>query len=325
MEFFRSNSFLMVLSESIKLLTRNGRLMAFIAIFSVFLSSSLFLLFSYSLQRLVFDMSANMQKSIMPDLLSFNMSDPNSFSSADPSSFTPKTGFNPDQITTLIREDLAILFAVQIPLFFVFTVISFFSSISTILVSSISYGAKNLSLKELFSKILKTWKSPLITTLYVSVLAMGYFVIVFIFAAPLIIYPSIATYWVAILLLIIALVFYLHLFVTWGLAVVVSVVEKSCYGLEALERAAKLVKGNKLHGFLLNICFNLVALIIFQGLKMILLGKKGLVDPTLYGLSVVIVSCLAKIFMVVAYTVLYFQCKVQHGEEIELHGSVKYS
>ncbi|KAI3446674.1 hypothetical protein Pfo_003339 [Paulownia fortunei] len=283
---------------------------------------------SYSLQSLVVDMVVTSQKSFMPDPSSFDMPDPNSFSSADPSSFTPTAGFNYSaQITGQLghlKEDFALLLAVQIAFFLAFSMISFFSAISTILVSASSYTAKNLSLKELFSIIGGTWTRPLITTFYVSGLAIGYFVVVVMLAAPLLMYRNLATLSVAILLGTTSFTFYLYLFVAWALAIVVSVVEERCYGMDALGKAAALVKGKRLHGFLLNICFNLVVLIIFQGYKMIL-GNKVLVNPTIYGLVVLNVSSLVKIFLVVAYTVLYFQCKKDHGEEIELHGSLQYT
>ncbi|KAK6151484.1 hypothetical protein DH2020_014119 [Rehmannia glutinosa] len=306
-----------ILNESIKLLPKNGKLMAFIAIFSVVLSSSIFLLFSYILQSLVIDMFVTSQQSFMPD--------PNSF--ADPSSLTPQTGFSPAQIIGPLRhlqEDSSIILAVEIAFIFALSVISFFSTISTILVSSLSYNSKNSSPKEIFSMIARKWTRPLITTLYVSCLAIGYFFVVLLLATPLLMYRNKATLSVAILLGIVAFVFYLYLSVSWALAIVVSVVEESCYGIEALGKAGALVKGKRLIGFLLNVCFVLVTLIVFLG-YMIILGKKWLGNPIIYGLLVLIFLSLVKILRAVAYAVLYFRCKVHHGEEVELHGGVEYS
>ncbi|KAG8367677.1 hypothetical protein BUALT_Bualt16G0097800 [Buddleja alternifolia] len=190
-----------------------------------------------------------------------------------------------------MREDVALVLVLQIAYFLALSVISFFSALVTILVLSMSYSAKTISLKDLFSRIGKTWTGPMITTFYVSGLAIGYSVFVVMLAAPLLMYPNSATYWVAILLGIVASGVYLYLFVAWGVAIVVSVVEESCYGLEALGKACCLLRGRV---------------------------NKGFVNPTLYGLFLVNVSFLVKIFIVVAYTVLYFKCKKHHGEEIEL-------
>lgn len=324
MEFFGLRSCSTILSESIKLLPKNGKLMAFIAIFSAFLYSSFVSLFVYSTQSLVVDMVATSQQSFMPDPSSF---DPDSFNSADPSSFTPKMGFNPAQITGQLdhlREDFAILLAVEIAFILAFSIISFFSAISAILVSAMSYSAKNLSLKELFSMIWRTWTRPLITSFYVSGLVIGYFVVVVMLAATLLMCPNFSTFWVAILLGIPAFIFYLYLLVPWALSIVVSVVEEGFYGMEALGKAAALVKGKRLHGFLLNIFYSLVVLIISQGYKMIL-HNKGFVNLAICGLLLVSAFCFVKIFMVVAYTVFYFQCKMDHDEEIELQGSLEYT
>ncbi|KAK6127020.1 hypothetical protein DH2020_039236 [Rehmannia glutinosa] len=240
-----------ILNESIKLLPKNGKLMAFIAIFSVVLSSSIFLLFSYILQSLVIDMFVTSQQSFMPDPNSFDIPNPNSFNSADPSSLTPQTGFSPAQIIGPLRhlqEDSSIILAVEIAFIFALSVISFFSTISTILVSSLSYNSKNSSPKEIFSMIARKWTRPLITTLYVSCLAIGYFFVVLLLATPLLMYRNKAALSVASLLGIVAFVFYLYLSVSWALAIVVSVVEESCYGIEALEKAGALVKGKRLIG-----------------------------------------------------------------------------
>lgn len=310
MELFRSYSFFTILSESIKLLPKNGKLMALIAIFSAVLSSCFVLLLNYSLQSLVTDMMVTAQQSFMPDPSSFDIpADPNSFPPSDPSSFMPKT--------SLITNFFARLLALQTAFVLAVSIISFFSSVSTILVSAVSYSSKTLSLKDLFSGIWTTWTRPLITSLYVSGLAIGYFVVVAILAAPLLMYSSRVTFCAAVLIGITASILYLYLFVAWALAVVVSVVE-DCYGMEALAKSAALVKGKRVQGFLLNVSLNVVILVIFEVYR-VALGHKGLMNTTMYALFVVSVASIAKIFIVAAYTVLYFHCKKHHGEEIELH------
>lgn len=65
----------------------------------------------------------------------------------------------------------------------------------------------------------------------------------------------------------------------------VAVVEENCYGLEVLGRAAALVKGKRLHGFLLKI-YGIVALIALEHFR-IKIGNKEI--PT-------IVCCVGKDF-----------------------------
>ncbi|GFQ07414.1 hypothetical protein PHJA_002885500 [Phtheirospermum japonicum] len=291
--------------------------MSVIALFSVFLTSSVLWLFLYSLTSLSEDIFVTSQQSFMPN--------PNSFDMPDPTI----PGLSPAQTTGPFRqlqEDLAIILVVEIAFFLASFIISFFSTFSTTLISAMSYKAKNLSLKELFSIICRKWTRPLITTFYVTAIVMGYFFVVSVLAAPLLVYRSKATLSVAILIGVVAFVFYLYLSVSWVLAVVISVVEES-YGLKALGKAAALVEGKKLQGFLINVCFELLVLIIFCGYKVVL-GYKGswlLESSVMSRLFVVIFLGLVKIFVAVAYTVLYFKCKEDNGEEIELHGNIEYT
>ncbi|KAL0334164.1 UNVERIFIED_CONTAM: hypothetical protein Sangu_1572600 [Sesamum angustifolium] len=273
-----------ILYESIKLLRKNGKLMAFIAMFSAVLSSCSVLLFKH-----------------------------NSF----PSSFMPETGLITGRPGHL-GDDSTRLLALQTAFILAISIISFLSSVSTILVSAVSYSSKTLSLKDLFSGIWTTWTRPLITSLYMSGLAIGYFLIVTMLAVPLLMYSSRVTLWLAVLLGITASILYLYLFVSWALAIVVSVVE-GCYGMEALRKSAALVKGKRVLCFLLNV----VILVIYEAYRMIL-GHKGLMNTTMYALFVMSVTSFAKIFLVVVYTVLYYHCKKHHGEEIELHESFLY-
>ncbi|KAL0316586.1 UNVERIFIED_CONTAM: hypothetical protein Sradi_5536800 [Sesamum radiatum] len=322
MELFRSYSFFTILNESIKLLPKNGKLMALIAMFSAVLSSCSVFCCSNTPQSLLTDMIVTAQLLFMPDLSSFNIpADPNSSPPSDPSAFMPKTGLITDRLGHL-GDDFARLLALQTAFILVVSIISFLSSVSTVLVSAVSYNSKTLTLKDLFSGIWTTWTRPLITTLYVLGLAIGYFVVVAMLAAPLLMYSSRVTFWAAVLLGITSSIFYLYLFVAWGLAVVVSVVE-GCYGMEALAKSAALVKGKRVHGFLLNVSVNIVLLVIYEAYRVIF-GHKGLMNTTMYALFVASVASFAKMLLVAAYTVLYYHCKKHHGEEIELHGSFFY-
>ncbi|PIN18219.1 hypothetical protein CDL12_09114 [Handroanthus impetiginosus] len=243
------------------------------------------------------------------------------------SNFTSETSSNPAQITRHLRQDSSVLCSLGTSFCIYFGVISFFSAISTIVVSSVSYCGENLSLKELLLRTGTTWARPLITTFYASGLTIGYFVFIIALVTPsLLPYTNHPILFIMpIFQAILAFIFYLYLFVPWALAIVVSVVEESCYGIEALRKATVLVEGKRSHGFLLLICSNFVVFIILLGYKMIL-GNKGFVNQTLINvLFSVSVSVLVKIFLVVAYTVLYFECKNHHGEEMESHGSLEYT
>ncbi|KAM7508391.1 hypothetical protein LguiA_018844 [Lonicera macranthoides] len=86
-----------------------------------------------------------------------------------------------------------------------------------------------------------------------------------------------------------ALILCLHFAVVWILGIVVSVMEEDCFGFEALGKAGRIVKGKRFDGFVLNLWWNLIMLILYEvGLK---LNK----------------------------------CKKNHGEEIGVRGNIEYS
>lgn len=138
MEFSRSNRFSCILTDSITRLCKNGKLVALVAFLSLFLNACLVLLVAYSLQPLVLGLAAAARQS------------------TGRSSFTPRIVFDLVQMTRLLhhlRKDAALPFAVEVAFILAFSTISFFSIISTILIS-----AKNLSPTELLSMI---WRQGL--------------------------------------------------------------------------------------------------------------------------------------------------------------------
>lgn len=298
---------LAILTDSMKLVSKNGKLMALIALFSLFFSSSLVCLLSFSTQSLVRAMFASIQQSLMPDPGSTN------------------GGFDPAKSIHLLhqlRQDYAYLYALQLSFALVSSIVSFLSAISTILVSALSHDAKNSSLKQLLSMMWATWANALITCFYVSALSTAYFVAVAAFAAPLWIYPDLPTSWLSPLILVPSSILYLYLCVPWTVSMVVAVVEEDCCGMGALGKAAALVKGRRLHGFLLNVCYGLVFLIVF----MCYAYSQTRVAATL--VIATAVSCLVKISMFVSYTVFYLRCKMQHGEnrdQVQLRPTLGYT
>ncbi|XP_020549613.1 uncharacterized protein LOC110012001 [Sesamum indicum] len=305
MELFGSYSFFTISRESIELLPKNGKLKVFLAVFSAVLSSCFVLLFKYSLQSLVADMFVAAQQSVMSEPFVLDIS------------FTPTTGLMITGQIGHLEDDFVRLLKLQISFVLYVAIISFFSVVSTILHSAMSYSSKPLMLKDLFSSIWTTWTRPLIAILYASRLAIECVVLVVILATPLLMYPICVIFWATIFLRITASIFYLYLSVAWALAVVVSVVEEGCYGMEALGKPAALAKGKRVQAFLLSVSFNVVVYVILAAYKMIL-GHKGLINPTMHALFVVSVASFTMIFLVIAYMVLYFHCK---GQRIELHGS----
>lgn len=300
MGFSEVFGFLKILNESIKLLPKNGKFMATIAILSLILPSILVLLFSYSYKSLINDMTNSITQSSGPD-----------------------SGNNPYHYQRMLLY-LAAILLVEIACLIAYIVISHLSGIATILVSAMSYTDKKLSSEDLFSTIKRKWRKQPTNRFRVSSNPSRYMSVAVMLAVFLaIFYRNPISISIAIVIGISGFVFQLYSSVVWALSHVVSVVEDSCEGKEALEKAEELVKGQRLHGFMMNLFFNLLFLIIFLGCWMIL-GDKGSLNLTIYGLFFVNSVSLAKIFGCTAYTVFYFQCKKHHGEEIDVLGNFQY-
>ncbi|XP_031285020.1 uncharacterized protein LOC116143726 [Pistacia vera] len=125
-----------------------------------------------------------------------------------------------------------------------------------------------------------------------------------------------------ILLSVSAAAFYGYLAVAWTLALVVSVLEES-YGIDPSAKAAKIVKGMEMHGFLVNLVMTMLSFIVLQGFNFLKFKDFAAVE-VIIGLLIWNSHWLVKMFGLMAYTVLYYRCKKTHGDEVELQGDLEY-
>ncbi|KAJ0014750.1 hypothetical protein Pint_21026 [Pistacia integerrima] len=173
---------------------------------------------------------------------------------------------------------------------------------------------------------LSSLKRPYFTYLYETLLSFGYIFLVLANLVPflLLVRDPIASTVLVLMIVILASVVYIYLEVTWSLGFIVSVLEEKS-GSEAIGKAAKIVKGRRLHGFLLNLVFRILSLVIYVGAMLVNLIKAGTVNPVIIGLFVTIVVSLVDMLRLMTYTILYYQCKKNHGEEVELPWRKGYS
>lgn len=294
-----------ILQESIKLLPKNGKLVALTIVPTLLFSSLFFLIFSFSYKSLFRDML--MRESMLP------------FTSADSAEFS--------SILARLREDFGLVLVVHHTFILAYCIISLLSVIATILVSAISHTDRILSSKDFILLVLRSWKRPLITGFHTTLLDIGYISFVLFMATPVMMFFSNSldeAIFTICSVGIVAYIIYLYLSITWVLGIVTSVIEEDRYGIQALGKAGELIQGKKVQGFILNAIFAVLAVVLFQGFR-IIRGHKWLVNETIFGLFLVNFSCLLRLLQFVGYTVLYFQCKKDHGEEIELQGEVEYT
>ncbi|XP_060171045.1 uncharacterized protein LOC132602038 [Lycium barbarum] len=297
-------SFVGILRESIQLIPKNGKIMGLITMFYLILTSIFFLIFKFTSDSLLRDMF--IKESLIP--------------------ISSTNGSSLGNLLSSIKENFKLVLAIDFSFILSYFIISIFSTSTIILISSTSYHDKTLNFKDLGIKILRSYKRLFFTMFYTTILVIGYFFFCLSMATPLLATSNLYDFSMVIIFAIFAYIFYLYLSVVWVLALVVSIVEEGYYGVMALGKAGKIIKGNEMKGFILNIVFNLLALIIFVGTR-IVKDEKWIVNKNISMLILVNGSCLLKVFELVNYTVLYFHCKKRKGEEeiIELQGSIDYS
>ncbi|XP_076904357.1 uncharacterized protein LOC143590941 [Bidens hawaiensis] len=296
MKMSKLSGFVELLKAPFKIFTQNGKLMA--------ITATVYLIL-YSISYILFILSAN------PVLIDLMLK---LFSLASARPGTPEF----TELLVAIRDDTGIFLGIEAAYMVLFFFIIVFAQTTVIIIASCYYNGYDLSLKELILKVSKTWTRPFVTLLCVQLLALGYIVFfLFPFLVPSLVLYDHRTILITVLILI-AIIFvtlYIYLSVVWCLAVVVSVVE-DIYGYSALGKAGELVKGNRVHGFLLNIFLIIVALVI------VIIGSKvSPAMPIVVGLIQMLLSGVVSIFQFMAYSGFYFQCK----NDMSKSGSLEYS
>ncbi|KAK9931971.1 hypothetical protein M0R45_019225 [Rubus argutus] len=302
LKIYKLFRFVGVLRESQKLFLRNGKLMSSITILIILLSSILLVVNLFSIKPSITDLA--LKATFLP------MTIPGSPEFAD--------------LLTSLKNDLRLVIGLEGIFILAFSFSSLFFATASILASGVTYCGKNLSVKELLSRGMKSLKRPFVTWFYIMLLHLGYCLFLIAFLVPLVLLfsPKFTLSAFSIIVLIAATLFQAYLAVVWNLALVVSVLEEK-WGMEALGKAGQLIKGSKLCGFFLNIIFGVFSFSVIYGLKKI--GNTAFSGSEIVIPLILLNSMsLIRLFSLMAYTVLYYKCKETHGEELEMQGGVEH-
>lgn len=299
MESYTLFGFMAILGESLKNFLKHGKLMASITLLILSLRSLLFLANTFSIKPLLKDLITN------ATFLQLTTPGTSEFA----------------KLVTAVLQDLQVFAGLEWIFIVTIYVTSLFCAATTVLASGVTHRGIDISIKELLLRVVKSWKRPFITWFYIALFELGYGFLTWATLIPLVlIFPDHVTF-SAIIIFILAAVFLSYLAVVWNLAFVVSVLEEKC-GIDALGRAAELVKGLKLCGFFLNIVFGILSLVLIPGFRLV--NSKQL---TTIRLSIVLLSVncswLIRMFALMAFTVFYYECKNNQGEK-EI-GSLEYT
>ncbi|XP_054804552.1 uncharacterized protein LOC129307712 [Prosopis cineraria] len=303
MESNSLSSFVRILRESLHLFLKNKGLMTSIAMLILLLHSFLFSCNYFSIEPFTKDFVKKRVQLF--------------FARPGTSKYT--------NIVTSMTSDFRMLAGLEWFFILALSMASLFSSATTVLASAVTYAEGNLSFLYLLSRVFKSCKRLIITWFYVSLFNLGYLLLAFSLIFPFTVnfaFPLFRPTTFVYVMLIPVSAFHTYLAVVWKMSVVISVLEEK-RGLEAFGKAWQILKGLKTQGFLLNLVYDVLALIGYIWWYMES-PKKGTYYSLVMGLMLLNVGCLIKMLVDMAFTVLYHMCKLSHGEEIEFERISKY-
>ncbi|XP_024965698.1 uncharacterized protein LOC112505889 [Cynara cardunculus var. scolymus] len=304
MTFNKFLGFLDILKTSTKIMSKNGKLVAMV--------TSIYLIIS----NLFFFLNISTIKPIISDFVT----------KATELPYLDPQGPFYYQVLDTIQKDVKTLLRVELAFILAFFITSMFVQVAIILLTGISYKDEKIFPKDLITRVLQALTRLFITCFHITLMKVGFLIFGFmalIFLTVMIPMHKIVlavTIWV---LVILVSILFLYFSIVWVLSLVVSVLEE-CSGLEALGKAERLVKGKKLEGFLVFLLPTLLSFVFFQLSTKMNVVEQSELTRAILEFFLTSCMCLLGIFVFQAYTVLYFECKRNHGEEIELQGSVEY-
>ncbi|XP_021803559.1 uncharacterized protein LOC110747760, partial [Prunus avium] len=186
------------LKESQKLFFRNVKLMSCIFLLIISLSSILFL---------------SCMLSIKPPITDFSLK----------ARLLPATSPGTPEFANLLsslKGDLRLFVGLEWIFVIAFCFSSLFFATASILASAVTYCGKDMSIKELLSRAVKSLKRPFLTWFYITLLRLGYYLFLIAFLVSLVLIfdltftePSLSS----IIILLPAIVFEAYLAVVWNL------------------------------------------------------------------------------------------------------------
>ncbi|KAL4182039.1 hypothetical protein AMTRI_Chr12g274010 [Amborella trichopoda] len=286
-----------ILKDALRLPLKNKNLMLFVTVSSILPLSLLLLSHQLLLRPLLVDLLIHMT------LLSGER----------------KNSKEALETMTQIRKDVKLILAFEVAYLLVVSIAALFALATTVYTAATAYAGKHLTKKQLLSRVFATWKRPLLTWVFIFLLCLSYFILLMIcFGVLSLFVPSKAMAGFSIAFIFMGLGGLIYLVTVWALAMVVSIVEDNCYGVEALEKAIALIKGRRVQGFFLSL-----VLVVLEGVMSSLLrvaekGRGKMSGEIEVGVVLIIGSCLVKLYADMVYTVFYFECKKRHGEKVKI-------
>lgn len=204
-----------------------------------------------------------------------------------------------------------------------FTFLLIFSLLSTAAVvytiASI-YTARDVTFKKVMTVVPRVWKRLMVTFLCMFLAFFIYNVIAFLIFILWAVTTggSVVGVVLFILILILYAVGFVYMTIVWQLASVVSVLESS-YGIKAMTKAMKLIKGQRILAIVIFFMLNLSLVGIEILFEILVVHGRSLEIWKRVGFGILCFLLLFKLFLfgLVIQTILYLVCKSYHHENID--------
>ncbi|KAJ6810813.1 uncharacterized protein M6B38_104790 [Iris pallida] len=243
-------------------------------------------------------------------------------------------------LLTAVLKDLKEVWLVAVVVLIISFVVKSLVATATVDVLSTAYSGKTPSskLKEVFSTL--SWpliKRCMITQVYAAFVNLGCILMVGLTAVVLSFsftyYYSSSSSSYAALMVILAIVaavlefyLYFYLLMVVNTSVVVSVVEEGCYGLEAIAKASKLLRGRRRQAIRIAL-LELAVAEVFYGVYKLGTARAAPVGTArlALGFGQVAVGVVVSVLTWSVQTVYYYECSAGHAEGIVTEGGFEYN
>ncbi|KAL2516152.1 uncharacterized protein Fot_30125 [Forsythia ovata] len=202
--------------------------------------------------------------------------------------------------SSLNRQDLISLLALEIPFAVAFSLVLLFGSVVSIFASALIHQGASLSLQEILLRSRSTWKKTITSGLTVSILMTTIIslIVIAVYLTPL--------------LGVLAALTYPYLASICNLGLVISTVEDDFPGTKGLFRAQEFVKKNKFQGYLLMLMLILLSIPIYLAFYVISTDDDdqiGHITRFAFLFVATVLFCLTIFFNNIVYTLLYLELK----------------
>lgn len=304
MDFYKLFAFKGILIESLKIIAKNLKIVAILFTISTILQSSIFAITTISTRKTLRNLVDELNHILLARA-----------STPDSPNLLGKT-----------NNDIIFVIYVQCIVSLMSNAISLASIGSVVLVSAATYCGKNVTFQNLIPKLANKYLKQVVTWFHIKLLALCYLLYFFLMlVAPIPFLLHRPFFLIAIWFTIsgVAIIFLTYVSIVWKLAMVITVIEENYFGRDALGKASRLIKGKRIQGYALNFIFTLGPTIV----EVVAMNqyKQFVTKQVIIGIFVICFNIVNLLLLYTSYTVLYFQCKKSHGEEINLQGEWGYS